>query len=157
MYNYRVSKDKWWEFARTVRQFYVETHPLMELLRAISAEKTDDKMSVFKRMTDAVDTLVDAQWTADIQMFDEGDTYMLRPLENGYFFMNNADKWGSFIEKVTYDNRGDVPPEEEKNRAVAEWCDHKIEAHEYLIYNVMSRDDFMRTAIDALLEGATHA
>ena len=85
-------------------------------------------------------------------MFDEGDTYLIRPLERGYFFLNTHDRWiQEFgLEPVFYDDRSDVPPEQEKNRAVSLWCDDKIAKGEYLLYQVVTEDGLSSTIMDAL-------
>jgi hypothetical protein len=150
MYNYRVRKDQWWDFARACREVYLNNHPLMQLLKS-AADRGDDAMSSFKKLSKTVDALERAEMIVDIQIFDEGDTYILRPLERGYFFMNNVHEWSGFLDEVTYDDRADVPPEEEKNKVVAQWCDEKISSREYLMFNVLSRDDFMNVAVGVLL------
>lgn len=151
MHNYRLSKDSWWDFAMACRQFYQAKHPVMEVLKAIS---DTPKFSSYVKMTKAVDVLIDAEWTADLQVFDEGDTLILRPLEHGYFFMNNADEWAGFgLERVYYDDRSDVPPEDEKNRIVSQWVDEKVFAGQYMVLNLLSRSDFHSFCFDQMLKG----
>lgn len=134
MYNYRISKQEFWAFTKDCQEFYLENHPIYQIL--ITAISKDDYITFSGRL----DKLF-PKWAVDLQLFDEGETYLIRVLENGYFFMKNADEW--LIERVTYDNRTDVPPEEEMNRAVAEWCDQKIENREFLIYPLIGREDFI--------------
>lgn len=149
MHNYRVAKEQWWPFAKACRAYYMEHHPIAKLLREIS-----EAGGTYKKKIDTVNTIVAAEWTVDLQIFDEGDTYLIRPLENGYFFMNNfdQDQWAEFaLERVSYDNRTDVPPEDEKNAAVADWVDEKILGGEYLIFTVLNRDNFVSICFDELV------
>lgn len=155
MHNYRIPKDRWWDFATACRRYYLDNHPItMAALRVIADEASakDTALGRYKAVQQFADTIA-TDWTVDLQVFDEGDTYIIRPLEYGHFFMNHHDNFAEFgLEPVFYDNRADVPPEEEKNKAVADWVDGKIEAREYLIYTVLDCEDF--TAIGMMLIGA---
>lgn len=138
MYNYRVAKAQFWPFAKACREFYMSTHPILKALASVDPCKTE-----YSDFAKSVDKLA-PEWTIDLQLFDEGDSYLIRVLESGYFFMKNAAEWLSFgLEHVTYDDRCDVPPEDEPNKAVAVWCDERIDAREYLMYPLVSRDDMM--------------
>lgn len=149
MYNYRLPKEQWWPFARACRAFYLAEHPISKLL-AQSALEPGANYGSLRRL---VNTLVDSGWTVDLQLFDDGDTWLIRPLEHGYFFLNNASGWSwQFgLERVYYDNRADVPAEDEKNASVAEWVDKKILLGEYLTYTVLDHDTFMSICVDQML------
>jgi hypothetical protein len=154
MHNFRIPKSQWWGFATACREYYMGNYPIMEVLNELVIRKG---ASAYKQISDIVDILAknDTGYTVDLQLFDEGDTYLIRPLEQGWFFSNNcADFAAGFnLAQVTYDNRSDVPPEDEKNRAVAEWVDKQIDARQYFIYSVLHRDDFMTIAINTLIAG----
>lgn len=142
MYNYRLPKEQWWPFAKACREFYLAEHPMCRVLRSLQP-------AGWRTMLNTVDTIVYDEWTADLQLFDEGDTYIIRPLERGYFFMNNADRWSEFgIERVYYDDRADVPTEDEKNEAVARWVDEKIISGEFLTFTVLNRHVFESICIN---------
>lgn len=150
MYNYRIAKERWWPFAKACREHYAAEHPIPQVLRKFGEDGGGGR--TYKKMMDAIESLVDKDWTVDLQLFDEGDTYIIRPLERGYFFMNQFDQWAEFdLERVYYDNRSDVPPEDEKNEAVAKWVDAKIFDNEYLTFTVLNRDDFRSICFDTLL------
>lgn len=144
MYNYRLPKADWWVFAKACREYYLVNHPVMEILKA-----SGEGLASYNKITEAVDCFV--EYPVNLQLFDEGDTYLVRPLEIGYFFMNHYDKFAPDLTPVTYDNRTDVPPEDEKNKIVAEWVDAKIHNGEYLTFTVMDRDDFISIALDRLM------
>ena len=154
MYSYRLPKEHWWDFARDCRQVYEGEHPVVALLinaaRGARMLPPEDKSAKLIALLDAVRKM--QEWMVDLQLFDEGDTYLIRPLERGYFFLNTHDRWiQEFgLEPVFYDDRSDVPPEQEKNRAVSLWCDDKIAKGEYLLYQVVTEDGLSSTIMDAL-------
>jgi hypothetical protein len=158
MHNFRIPKDQWWDFAAACRSFYMENYPMLNVLNEIVARQG---ASAYRKISDIVDIMTrgDTGYTVDLQLFDEGDTwgdtYLIRPLEQGWFFSNNCDDFaaGFNLTQVNYDNRSDVPPEDEKNEAVAKWVDKQIDDKQYFIYNILHRDDFMTIAIDALIKG----
>lgn len=147
MYNYRVAKDRWWEFANACREFYMAKHPYGKAIRAAAANegaKYSDLMKIVKAVAAADETV-------ELQVFDEGETYLFRPLEVGWFFMNNCQMWETYgVEAVFYDTRSDVPPEDEKNKAVAEWVDEKILAHEYFMYGLLVHATLEDVCLEAL-------
>lgn len=143
MHNARVSKDQFWEFAAEVRRVYLEEHPAVQLFRSGVFQKV--------KYNDLMKSLTDNDDFVELQLFDEGDAWLIRPLEVGWFFINKLDKgawdkWG--VTAVTYDNRCDVPPEDEKNRMVADWMDEQIEARRYLVFNVLHKDDYRQIYLD---------
>lgn len=157
MYTYRLPKCVWWEFASACRKAYAEEHPIPMIMtkaaqsaRELSAE---DKASKLGSILEAIRK--SDEWMVDLQLFDEGDTYLIRPLERGYFFLNNHERWTRRfgLEPVFYDDRSDVPPEQEKNRDVSLWCDDKIERGEYLLYQVVEQDNLSNTVFNILMGG----
>ena len=155
MYNYRLPKDAWWDFARACRAAYLEEHPIsMAFSMSSKSAQNLDPEGKAERMGKILDTLKNLnEWMVDLQLFDEGNTYLIRPLERGYFFLNHRCAWEeSFgLEPVFYDDRSDVPPEQEPNREVSRWCDEKIEAGEYLMYSVASEDTLSKVFFDTTL------
>lgn len=154
MYSYRIPKQRWWEFARACRESYALTHPIpviilksAQVARELPAE---EKASKLGDILDAIRKL--DEWLVDLQLFDEGDTYIIRPLERGYFFLNNHEQWAGFgLEPVFYDDRSDVPAEQEKNHEVSLWCDEKIALGEYLLHPVITEDSLSSAVFDAIL------
>jgi hypothetical protein len=148
MYNFRLPKEQWWAFAGFCREQYLAEHPMCQLLRTMA-----ERGNGYRVMMNAVDAIVSDEWTVELQLFDEGDTWLIRPLERGHFFMNRADQWadGYDIEKVYYDTRSDVPPEDEKNKLVAEWVDRQIDSGMYLTFSLLNKLVFNMICLNALL------
>lgn len=161
MHNYRVNKEQWWAFATTCRRYYREHYPIAEVLREL-VDRSDDsaRMDTFKRVQRVVEAFTGSNdWTVSLQVFDEGNTYLVRPLEQGWFFANELARWSSdfVVTPVSYDNRSDVPPADEANKVVAQWCDARIEAKEYLLFTVLDREDFISIAIENLVQGGRNS
>lgn len=153
MYSYRVPKDAWWGFANDCRQFYAEEHPFAGVVTRVSRHAStlppEEKSAKLVSFLGAINQL--GEWMVDLQLFDEGDTFIVRPLERGYFFRNHYARWESFgLEPIFYDDRSDVPPDQEPNRAVSLWCDDKIARGEYLLYQVVTEDSLSSALLDAL-------
>lgn len=155
MYSYRLPKDRWWDFARDCRDFYAEKHPLSAAVsRAASSAarlSPEERAGALVRMLDLIRKA--DEWFVDLQLFDEGDTYLIRPLERWYMFLNHHARWTQEfgLEPVFYDDRSDVPPELEKNREVSLWCDDKIARGEYLLYQVVTEDGLSDAVMRALV------
>lgn len=143
MHNARVPKDRWLEFAADVRRVYLAEHPFVKLFRS---ERLD-----YGSYRKAMDSLDRNESFVELQLFDEGDTWLVRPLEQGWFFMNHVYEgvWKKFgVKAVSYDNRSDVPKKDRKNKKVAAWCDARIEAREYLLYPVLDRTTYSELYTD---------
>lgn len=155
MYSYRLPKERWWEFAQSCREAYAASHPLSVIILRVAHSARDlppdEKASKMVSILDIISKL--GEWTIDLQLFDEGDTYIIRPLERGYFFLNNHTQWVTEfgLEPVFYDDRSDVPAEQEGNREVSLWCDAKIARGEYLLYQVITEDSLSQAVFDALM------
>lgn len=148
MYLYRIPKDRWKDFTLVCRGAYLNNHPLMQLLKFVD-DHGDSPLDSFKQVSETISALDHADMTVDLQVFDEGDAYIIHPLERGYFFINNAREWGEFLDEFTCDNFTDVPLEE-KNKVVAQWCDDKVSRNEYFTFNALSRDDFLEFRLGVL-------
>lgn len=155
MYSYRITKERWWELADDVRRSYLEKHPICEVLESIAREVDPLIESPYVKMVKIADTF-DRDWEVELQLFDEGETLLIRPLESGYFFMNNSDRWIELfgLEKVYYNDSVDVPPEDEKNKFIAEWVDKRIDEGLYTVFKVITRHDLHAKAIDTLFKKA---
>ena len=139
MYNYRLPKARWWDFARECRSFYAEKHPISAAVTkaAVSAAggSTETRVDTLARMLDVI---------------RKADEWMV---DRGYMFLNNHERWvqGFGLEPVFYDDRSDVPPELEKNRAVSLWCDDKVTKGEYLLYQVLTEDGLSEMVISTIM------
>lgn len=133
----RVPKDRWLEFAADVRRVYLAEHPFVKLFKS---ERLDG--DTYRKAMDALD---ENESFVELQLFDEGESWLVRPLEAGWFFMNHVHQgvWKKFkVKAVTYDDRTDVPKKDRKNKAVADWMCERIEAREYLIYPVLDKSTY---------------
>lgn len=154
MYSYRLPKERWWEFAQSCREAYAASHPLSVIILRAAHSARDlppaEKASKMVSILDIISKL--GEWTIDLQLFDEGDTYLIRPLERGYFFLNNHVRWSEFgLETVFYDDRSDVPAEQEGNRGVSLWCDERIARGEYLLHPVITEDSLSQVVFGVLV------
>lgn len=146
MYNYRVKKSEFWTFALDCRAYYMRNYPVLTAMRSHSTTDAGGTESFRKRLK-AVKR-AGKEWSVDLQVFDEGDTYLLRPLEHGWYFGNNVRRMSTVpVSNVFYDDRADVPQAEKDNLAVANWVDEQISERRYLVFNVLGVDDFMDAAI----------
>jgi hypothetical protein len=141
MYAFRLPKAALWDTLAEVRAFYAAEHPVATtLLRNVAAARTHpEKLDVFLRLMEEVADRSDRDWTVQWQLFDEGEAWIVRPLELGWRFLNEHHRWPA-LEPVFYDNRSDVPPEHEKNEAVALWVDEQVRARRYLVTPVFDKD-----------------
>lgn len=153
MYNYRIDKARWWELARDVREVYAEHHPAALAVKKVTPTDSAGTLNHLNALDKVVDALDKESLTVDLQLFDEGGSYIVRPLERGWFFFNNAQRWvdGFSLERVFYDDRGDVPADQESNRKVSVWCDQKIADGEFLIFPVLTRDSLHLMGLDRVL------
>lgn len=130
----RVPKDRWLEFAADVRRVYLAEHPFVKFF---VADRLDG--DTYRKAMDSLDR---NESFVELQLFDEGDTWLVRPLEQGWFFMNHVwdGVWKKYkVKAVSYDDRSDVPKKDRKNKKVADWMNERIEAREYLLYPVLDR------------------
>ncbi len=74
----------------------------------------------------------------ELQIFDEGQTWLVRPLERGHLFDNSfrAQRWP--VRLVRCDDRTDIPVRDRRNRQVAQWVDEQITAERYLLCSIIS-------------------
>lgn len=150
MYNYRTPKTTWWETHAQMRRFFLHDWPFMQQVRS-----EDLSRESWKSVSKLVDALAE-HLDLDIQVFDEGETYLLRPLVTRLMrdhFMAHYGQWN--LEPVWLDNRTDVPPEHEKNYAVATWTEAAIKARRYFVVTVLDERDFADVFFQRLRAGAS--
>lgn len=148
MYNYRIAADQWWPFARACRSMYLTEHPLAKMADSIAAEKI-----TVENFAQVIDGLKKIDLFSDLQMFCDGDTLILRPLERGWFFYNTRERWHARfgLQDVFYDDRSDIPPDRLGNRVVFERCDEKIVSGEYLTFSLINETDVEKMVLDKLM------
>jgi hypothetical protein len=127
MYAYRVPTTQLWPFLDAVRAYYIE-HNLAYTVMGEIARRADDAALAHAR-----------QWAnhtelhVTLQLFQDGETWLLRVLERGYFFLNHWRQVAAYLTPVFYDDRSDVPSDAEANAAIAERLDEQIAGRRYLL------------------------
>lgn len=162
LYTFRVDKAIWWPTLESIRAVYLAEYPMAAAIRS-AAEAAAEKAARAEDPTDArisamreVDVIArgytkdpEQGYSVDFQVFDEGDTWLVRPLEHGYFLLGSHERWPELI-PVFYNNSTDVPPEQKANRQVADWVDEQILAHRYFVVPVLTRSEYRDIGWSAL-------
>jgi hypothetical protein len=152
MYAFRIKKDDWWDFASKAKEFYIETGLVSKGLANLRNGPAKSRQK-FNTLRSSLDLLLEIDG-AELQVFDENEEhYLFRVLEKGYRFMNNFQKMDWPIHPVFYDNRADVPEEDEANEKVADWLDEEIQHHRYFIYPLVAKNDLARMLSDYESDG----
>lgn len=126
MYCYSVPIKEWWGFVEGVRNYYLEHN---SILRSIL--ESDKHYSVLDELEDTI--------KVELQVFCMGEDYLFRVLEHGHFFLNNYKGFPVPPESVFYDDRTDVPKEDEPNKEVAKEVDELIDKRRYFLYPLIDR------------------
>lgn len=147
MYSYRLAKDDFWPTLLVVRQYYLDNWPPLLIFRE-ACYLQDGRSGAIETLRRVEEEVKDHEHLVDVQVFDEGTHYLIRPLEQGHFFTNNADHWPELV-PVFYDTRTDDPRTDDPNplteherRRTAEWTDKQIKLRKYLIYPLISKRDY---------------
>lgn len=144
MYAFRIARKDWWDFTKDVRSFYRLNHPLLDLIfEGYDNSQERELLALMSRLPDDL--------LCRIQLFEEGaDSYVFRVLENFDFFINTYKGQTWPIEAVFYDPKHPELGHRDEHIRTAEWMDALIEEGRYLIYPVLSREDFIQEAIRAI-------
>jgi hypothetical protein len=149
MYCHRVAGEDLWDVLMRARETMLQRHPLyLELRKKFQVEpgKIAEAMQLLDELTDEY-----RGFTMEIQLFPDGDNWLLRGLEHGWQLRNWLSEQPSCA-NVIYDNRTDVSPEEEANAEVARWMDEQIMGGQFLVFNVLSRNDFEQVIFKQLYQ-----
>jgi hypothetical protein len=150
MYAYRIAKDDLWPFVESVRRLYATQSELGMAGSKLAAafieadrraepdeQQLDRIISSFDQLTESMDS----EQTVELVLYDEGDTWLFRVAERGWFFLDHHDEHDWPITPVFYDNRSDdMFAETEANYEVARWMDRQAMARRYLLASVFDRD-----------------
>lgn len=152
MYNFRVSKQNWWETIAAIRKYFLAHYPPINIIREAVEEKAKRSDGETTSAIYDVAEQMGEKFELEFQVFDEGETWLLRPLRwrFDHFTIFSYKNWGIDIKPVFYDNRSDVPEEEERNARVVEWCEEKIKTRQYFTVPVVDQDDFTDIVITNL-------
>lgn len=155
MYSYRVDKSDWWDVATRIRAFYLTEFPMIKAMKAAAdamfegGKNRYQTIKFLDAIADGYTRNPDESWSVELQVFDAGADWHLRPLERNHFMLNHYEQFPE-LRPVFFDNRSDVPEHQEPNREIAVWVDEQIDAHRYFIFEVLSREDYRRVGIDKL-------
>ncbi len=145
MYCWRIKKGDFWNTMHELKQDALMNHGAI----AVACQSRNTLLSV----TGSKTTVVKAQYDEDmwrmfqtddngllaVQLFDEGRTWLVRPLYYGYQFDEQVKRLGLPLKEVIYDGRvGEGTRGGEKK---AEWMDDKINSGEYLIHIILGKDE----------------
>jgi hypothetical protein len=138
MYVYRVPAPRLWSLLDALRAYYVEHNMAFTVMTEIACRTQPDALMHARQWADHTEL------HATGQLFQAGDTWLLRILENGYFFLNHWPAFTGFVQPVFYDDRTDVPVNEAANASIAEWLDEQIAKRHYLLAPLIDTDTLMR-------------
>lgn len=144
MYAFRVSREAWWDFAKTIRDFYCQKHPLLEwIFGGYDSSREEEIIALIHNFPD--------EWVCRLQLFEEDDNnYIFRALENFDVFINCYEEQGWPVEPVFYDPHHPELGHREEHYQIAEWMDELIAEGRYFIYSVFSRHDFIAKALGVI-------
>lgn len=141
MYAYRIPKDRWWEIAAEIRKLYLsEKHPIGAILakcRETRAAQDYDTMEKAERLLHNFLRLRDHH--AALQVFEHGDEYIVRAIENSYFFMNNYRAIDGIAE-CFYDDRADMTAEMRALEPLVDEIDKLMNAHRYFMWPIFNEN-----------------
>jgi hypothetical protein len=127
MHCFKIKKTELWSFCDNLRTFHREEAAIFQFLKIAKTEEVHSFVH-------------DSHYHVNLQLFEENEsTWLIRVLENGYLFLN---RWQQFnqIKPVFYDDRSDMPEEQEDNLAIAEWIDAFLKVKQYFIVPIIDKD-----------------
>jgi len=133
MYCYEISKRNTWKFVEQLKDFYKEN--------GFSPKKLHENIKDGKiTMHEVLETLnnIKDDVKVELQLFDNGRTWIIRILESGYLFMNKQEAYFPELKQLFYDDRADKPDDISnadyaKNAIIAEWVDSQLQERHYMI------------------------
>ncbi len=131
MHCYRINKTNWWNFFDKMRDHYIENSITIKLARAYQKEESNRDFWKFCR---------DSENHVSVQLFDFDDDWIFRVLESGYYFANKHRELFPGLEEVSYDDRTDIPPENEANEAIADRIDVLMKQKRYFVAYIIDFD-----------------
>ncbi len=131
MHCYRIKKTDWWDFFDEVCNYYINDSLTMGL--AIAYQKEESGHDFWKFCQNNENHI-------SIQLFDFGDNWIFRVLESGYCFANKHKELFPELGEVFYDDRSDIPLEDEANEAIADKIDMLLRQRKYFIASIIDSD-----------------
>lgn len=130
MYCYRIPKSKLWEFVEQMREFYLHNSGKARYARILWASSEEpDGYKIFQEY------IANRENHIELQLFDFGNDWIFRVLEQGYLFMNSLEQFS--VESVFYDDRTEVPEECEVNKEFVDQIDELVSCQRYFLVNVV--------------------
>jgi hypothetical protein len=137
MYCFRIKKEELWPFCDNLRAFYKENSLISFLIKIAGKQKFNNNKETISKTLEAIKN---DKYHVDLQLFEENkSTWLFRVLEYGYLFMNSYTQFDQ-IKPVFYDDRSDVPEDQEANLSIAEQIDAFAEVKQYFIVPIIDED-----------------
>lgn len=129
---WRVLKNDWWRVADKIRQMYLKHHPLLHIARQALHERDLDTYQAMIRMFEP--------HICQFVLFDEGDTYLFKVVEQTHFFRQQAHQ---LVGESLYYN-GVTGEGDHDLIALSDWADTQLQQHHYLMWTPITWTDVRR-------------
>lgn len=152
MYCWRIKKGDFWPTTRKLRQDAFDNHSAMHVASEIRQRllKREPGFNTFKAQAEW-DQVMKEIYQADetgllaLQIFDEGRTFLIRPIYFNMNFREAVKRLELPLKGVWYDGR--VGEGSRGGEAKADWLDDKISSGEYFIYVVLGTQEPFKAII----------
>lgn len=151
MYCWRIKKKDFWETVHRMKQDALHHHGAMTLAAGLRRKLMANQINVSQAQTEYDEEMwnmfnADHDGLLALQVFDEGRTWLFRPLYHGFGFRDQIERLELPIKEVYYDGRsGDRSHYTTYEKA--SWLDEKIMAGEYLIHIILGKQEPFRAVI----------
>lgn len=142
-YGYRVGKDSFWEMHAALREAYLAEHWLAQVATKLWPRTSEDTARRLLKRLDEKE--VQDRAATEIQLFDEGTSYVIRPLEwaHGGFFHNQLERLSlPKVSSVHYDDRSDLSDEELSHKETVDWVEAQIRRGRYFVVPLIAVSDW---------------
>ena len=152
MYCWRIKKGDFWKAVHDLRQDALENHPAMDICAEIRERllRQDPHFKTYDA-SEEYDKNVREWFQADetgllaLQIFDEGRTWLIRPLYCGMNFDESIRRINAPFREVFYDSRvgeGTRGAEEK-----ADWVDAQVTGGKYFIHTILGAQEPFQSVV----------
>lgn len=152
MYCWRIKKKDFWPAMRELKQEGLHNHPVMDVVANMRRQIRSTLTTALKAQVQYEEDIL-RMFQADecgllaLQVFDEGRTWLVRPLYYGHNFGNVVEKLKLPFTVVYYDGR--VGQGSRGGEDKADWVDEKVGSGQYFVHIILgSKEPF-----DAMVYG----
>lgn len=153
MYCWRVKKKDFWPTMHTLKQDALKNHGAMVVAAELRRKLLSQQIDTVSRAQVEYDEDMQRVFQADntgllaMQIFDEGRTWLVRPLYCGFSLEEQIQRLKLPFREVWYDGRvGEGSPGGETK---ADWLDDRIASGEYLVHIILGvREPFNAVVFD---------